>query len=54
MIGYRKLAVTLIGIASADLALWLGKIDGGPWATLVAGMVAGFLALNAAGKRASK
>lgn len=53
MIGYRKLIVTMLGIASADLALWLGKVEGVAWATMVSAMVAGFLALNAVTKKAS-
>lgn len=50
LIGYRKFLVTLMAMASADLALWLGKLDGTAWATLTAGLVAGFMALNMAAK----
>jgi len=53
MIGYRKFIVTLIAMASADYALWLGKIDGPTWATIIGALVAGFMALNAAAKKAS-
>lgn len=44
--GKRKLLVTLVGIGSANWALYLDKLDGTTWATMVGGMVATFMALN--------
>lgn len=46
MMGYRKMFIGALGIGSADAALYLGKIDGPTWATLVGGMVASYLAIN--------
>ena len=47
MYGYRKFVVTLIAILSSDFALYLDKVNGVEWATLVAGLVGGFMAINA-------
>lgn len=46
MLGYRKLIVTLVGIGSANLALSLHGLEPTVWATMVGGMVAGYMALN--------
>jgi type IV secretory pathway VirB2 component (pilin) len=53
MRGYRKFTVALVGIAAGTALAYFGKLDA-PAASLIGGIVGGFVAANASQKWAAK